>query len=862
MKKILILFATIFLLAGFNKLEASHVSGGDITYECIGPNQYEVTLTLHRDCSGITMSSTANVTFSNTCGLTSPGTLTLTLRDPNNLNNTCSSVATCNTEVSQLCPAQAANSTCNGGSLPGMQEYIYKGIVTFPSTPCNSWTVAYSLNARNASTNVLNSSSLNLYTETTINTVNDPCNNSAVFTAQPIPYVCINTPVSYNLGTIDPDGDSLFYSLVSAKSAATTNVTYNTGYSGAAPMPGMTINSSTGELNFTPTLIGNFIIVVQVEEFDFFGASLGTVKRDFQFIVQSCSNNPPDISSGSITNFSGTATQTGPNTIQMCAGESFTFDAIYTDPNLSDNLTLTTNITSTLPGSSFSFSGTNPLTGTFSWTAPSSPGQTYSFTVTINDGACPVPGINSYTYTISVGAGVFAGPDQTICTGNSTQLQSLNTTNPTWTSISGDPIIVGTNIDCDTCATPIVTPTQTTTYVITSDSVAGLCNFTDTVTITVLNATGPQIPDTAICAGSTVVIDAGSGYTNYTWSPACCVGQFATISVPGTYIVSVDTLVCTLTDTFVVTQAPSPTPTITGSDFYCNNDLTTLGVSGTYNSYTWNPGGQNSSSITTGTGTYTVTVTDSNGCTGTSPSVTVTNSDPQATINLPDTVCPGDYTILSVSPAFAGYEWFNGDTNATTSATAGGVSIIVTDNFGCQDTAYSTVYAYPAPNAAFSIDPPTQGQPGMPITFTDLSSGNPVSWQWNFGDGNGSTIQNPTHIYTTQGFMNVSLLVTSANGCEDIVSIEYLVLSDIIIPNVFTPNGDGMNDMFVVKNLEFFNNNLTIFNRWGNKVFEKENYKNDWDGDGVSDGTYYFILEIQKYDDTVELHKGTITILK
>src|SRR5690606_40616006 len=59
------------------------------------------------------------------------------------------------------------------------------------------------------------------------------------------------------------------------------------------------------------------------------------------------------------------------------------------------------------------------------------------------------------------------------------------------------------------------------------------------------------------------------------------------------------------------------------------------------------------SSITTGTGTYTVTVTDSNGCTGTSPSVTVTNSNPQATINLPDTVCPGDYTILSVSPAFA-----------------------------------------------------------------------------------------------------------------------------------------------------------------------------------------------------------------
>ena len=131
-----------------------------------------------------------------------------------------------------------------------------------------------------------------------------------------------------------------------------------------------------------------------------------------------------------------------------------------------------------------------------------------------------------------------------------------------------------------------------------------------------------------------------------------------------------------MTDTFVVSQAPSPTPTITGDDFYCNNELTTLGVSGNYTNYTWNPGGQNTSNITTGTGTYTVTVTDSNGCTGTSPAVTVTNSDPQATILGNDTVCPGDFTTLSVFPSFNDYMWFNNDTNSTTSATIGGVSVI------------------------------------------------------------------------------------------------------------------------------------------------------------------------------------------
>lgn len=849
MKKILILFATIFLLTGFNKLEASHIPGANITWTCNpnNPLEYTFTLTLFRTCPG-THPSTMSASYfeiTNTCGLTNPVVPTF--------NQVGQPV-----DINQICPGQL--SSCSGGpsTNPGTWMYTYQATITFPAN-CNSWNINFDLCCRDASTNTNGGSGNNVYVESSLNTVTAPCNNSSVVTAQPIPYYCAGQTSTYCVTSTDAEGDSLYYVLVPPQGGSGAIITHPAPYSAGSPLQNSTWDPTTGCLTFTQPTTGNFVVNVQIQSYDAFGNLTGYVNHDFQVIVLSCSNQaptPPPV----ITNVSGSASVNN-NTVDLCIGENICFDVVFTDADPLDSVYITTNGTTILPGATFTQTGSNPVTGTFCWTATGGfSGSIVNFVA--RDQFCPIAGQTSFSVTFNIGTGVYAGPDQTICTGNTAQLQVANATNPVWTSISGDPIQVGTNISCDSCASPTITPSQTTTYVVTSDSVPGICNFTDTVVITVLNAVGPQISDTAICAGGTVVIDAGSGYTNYAWSPACCVGQFATISVPGTYIVSVDTLVCTLTDTFVVTQAPSPTPTITGNDFYCNNDLTTLGVSGTYNSYTWNPGGQNSSSITTGTGTYTVTVTDSNGCTGTSPSVTVTNSDPQATINLPDTVCPGDYTILSVSPAFAGYEWFNGDTNATTSATAGGVSIIVTDNFGCQDTAYSTVHAYPAPNAAFSIDPPTQGQPGMPITFTDLSSGNPVSWQWNFGDGNGSTIQNPTHIYTTQGFMNVSLLVTSANGCEDIVSIEYLVLSDIIIPNVFTPNGDGMNDMFVVKNLEFFNNNLTIFNRWGNKVFEKENYKNDWDGDGVSDGTYYFILEIQKYDDTVELHKGTITILK
>ncbi|PJC62155.1 MAG: hypothetical protein CO022_06035 [Flavobacteriales bacterium CG_4_9_14_0_2_um_filter_32_27] len=123
-------------------------------------------------------------------------------------------------------------------------------------------------------------------------------------------------------------------------------------------------------------------------------------------------------------------------------------------------------------------------------------------------------------------------------------------------------------------------------------------------------------------------------------------------------------------------------------------------------------------------------------------------------------------------------------------------------------------------------------------------------------------MQNPTHIYQSLGYFNVILVVENANGCRDNVSREYFVISELIIPNVFTPNGDGFNDLFVIENLEFFDNNLKIYNRWGTKVFEKENYKNNWDGNGVSDGTYFFILEVKLMDDSIETHKGTISILK
>lgn len=539
-------FVRILFLVSFlhTSLKASHVSGGDLTYVCIGPNQYEITFKMYRDCSGITVPTTIPVTFTNTCSLTNPATVNLTLRNPSTGAVCSGSPTPCATEVSQLCPSQVPNSTCNGGSLPGMQEYIYKGTVTFPGQ-CNSWTIAHQGNARNNSVNVASSSSQDYYFEAVLRTVNAPCNNSPVFTAQPIPYLCVGYPVSYNLATIETDGDSLYYSLIAAKNGPTTTVPYNAGYSGTAPMTGITINGATGQLNFTPNTIGNFIVVVQVEEFNAAGQSLGTVYRDFQFVIQNCTNSPPDPSSGAIQNFTGTALQTGPYSIQMCEGQNFSFNAVYTDPNITDSLTFTTNVTSVLSGSTYTnTAGSNPLNASFSWTAVAGTGgQNLSFVVTIGDGACPIPGINTYTYTVNVITSTTAGPNQYYCpAGGPIQLNAAGGTAFNWSP--------GTGLSCTNCSNPLASPAATTTYTVTSNLASGCVN-TATVTVFVVpNFSLDVTNDTTICRNNVATLHAAAGPASfapftYSWTPSYALSSttaaitYASPQYTNTYYVAV-----------------------------------------------------------------------------------------------------------------------------------------------------------------------------------------------------------------------------------------------------------------------------------------------------------------------------------
>jgi len=109
---------------------------------------------------------------------------------------------------------------------------------------------------------------------------------------------------------------------------------------------------------------------------------------------------------------------------------------------------------------------------------------------------------------------------------------------------------------------------------------------------------------------------------------------------------------------------------------------------------------------------------------------------------------------------------------------------------------------------------------------------------------------------TTLGQYNFSF--TNVNGCADTVAI-VVAPSNLNIPNIITPNGDGKNDAFEVPGLLFYpSSELLIFNRWGNEVYRSESYANSWNGSGLAGGTYYYILNRKDKKGKITTFKGWI----
>ncbi len=560
MKNIITLLITFFCLSN---VFASHVPGGNITYECVGPNQYVVTLTLFEDCGTAFISGgNQNVNLMNDCGYNLPN-----LSLPN---------VVFQEEVSQLCASQLPFSECNGGTLPGIYMHVWQDTITLPG-PCDSWTFSHSSCCRNTSTNLIGTSS-NFYFETVLNSQTAACNTSPSVTTQMIPYVCVNQALTYNLGVYEPDGNTMVYSLVNAVTASGVSVPYQAGYSGTNPMNGMTINSLTGDLSFTPTIVGNFVVAVLVEEYDNNGNIVGSLVQDFQFEVINCPANTNPVEPAGITNYTGDGSLIAPNEISMCGGDSFCFDITFTDLNSTDSIFIDSNIDLALPGATVTqLTWNSPATAKVCWVASNTVSSPTSVVFSARDNACPIFGMSFYPIIVKVIESTTIGPDQTICAGDSAAILAEGGTEFQWEALpGGDTIIIGNTFSCDTCASVFATPSVSTTYAVVSD-LGGGCINTDTMTVNVVPDFAYTLTQssTTSCIGNEIQLEATPnipGAYVYTWSPADDLSDpnisnpVFTPSLPGVYQYALEILGptgCVKYDTIEVNVAAAYAPDFT-----------------------------------------------------------------------------------------------------------------------------------------------------------------------------------------------------------------------------------------------------------------------------------------------------------
>jgi gliding motility-associated-like protein len=554
----------------------------------------------------------------------------------------------------------------------------------------------------------------------------------------------------------------------------------------------------------------------------------------------------------SLVNFSSTSTVPAPSTIT-----SNTWD--FGDPASGANNT------STLLNPSHTFT----TTGTY----------TITLVITSNNGCS-----QTITQQISVGLqSTAAFTATTVCTNSPMQFtnQSLNSNGYHW-----DFGVAALTTDTSNLTSPTYTYTTAGTYTVTLIATPGPCADTSTLIVTVAPGPAVQFASPQVCLGfqsafaDQSVVSSGN-ITNWSWDfgvtpltndTSNVQNPVYTYTSAGTYTV---TLTCTSNNgcvssaTLPVVVNPLPQANFT-STTVCQGSTTSftdtsVPSTGTITSWTWDFGdGSPTSATQNPTHTYandtvynvSLIVTNSAGCIDTvnlpasvgSLPVVLFSADtlagcPILCVNFTDLTTSNNGTIVQWTWDFGDNTPTSGQQNPAHCFSAPGtytITLTTLSSAGCTNTLVvpDMITVYPSPHASFTAIPQVTTILNPDVIFTDLSTGNPVIWSWNFGDpttlSDSASTQNAAYTYSSEfgATYPVYLQVTNQYGCVDDTTIDVIVEPDFafFIPNAFTPNGDGVNDGFYGAGYGITKYEIWIFDRWGNLIFNTKDINEAWDG--------------------------------
>lgn len=525
-----ILTISILLCAIFfhNNVTASHTTGTTMRYDYVGPGikagtyKYRITVYTVRDCKGIAYNQSCLLggsylwakcvnsgTFIDSIPLTWKPYIPQVGDRPNSRGAK---------DVSNVCSKKKSSCELNSRVGPGGYEvFLMEAEVSLPA--CNAWEITYrSCECCAPSSGNFNGGAYNV-AQTQINTSGVAQSGGMRTSSGPflttdehmVYYVAIGQKAVIDLGGADPEGDSLKYQFVCPRKANSgagrpviVNSTPRNSATCSTPIPGIKLDQYTGIAEFTMVTTGVFTFAYLVDEYDpCSGAFLGQTYKDVYVVSHTTTNKVPTIKGGFFQT-QGKPIPSKNGYYEVCEGEELSWTDTILDVNLTNKISVRTNVKDVFPGIKIVDIPTgkqNEVIRSYTWKAKSTGKPFIRYNVGVTDDHCDHPGKAAKAYLISVLPAGYTGESQTICLGDSVHFDLSSGDTILWKSISGSPLISGVNWFPDTTSGgiigqhPIFIPQVNTTLEVTKKAIRNSCgkviqscSVTDTIEITVADS--------------------------------------------------------------------------------------------------------------------------------------------------------------------------------------------------------------------------------------------------------------------------------------------------------------------------------------------------------------------------------------